>query len=78
VALETIKAGSNGRVRCFGPIASALADGAITGGTAVDSSASTAGRVKAHTAAKNAIGVALATAADGDRVPVMLAFAANA
>ena len=63
VTMEIIKAGNSGRVRTRG-IAPVLTDGVTTAGTVVDASATVAGAVKAHTAAKYSIGTALITAAD--------------
>lgn len=72
IAVETIKAGSHGRCRGPGGIAVAICDGAVTAGTVVDASTAVAGSVKAHTAAKYSIAVALATGADTDTIPVLV------
>jgi hypothetical protein len=80
VTMEVIKAGSYGRVRCFGPIAQTFADGVVTANGIVDGSA-TASRIgfaKAHAAGKNQLGIALSTAADQDPVLVMLVGGFNA
>lgn len=80
VTMEIVKAGSYGRVRCFGPIAQTFADGAISANGIVDGSA-TASRIgfaKAHAAGKNQLGIALSTAIDQDPVLVMLVGGFNA
>ncbi len=81
VTMETIKAGSEGRVRALGPTAWMKADGAITAGAYVDASAAATkvGWAKAHAAGKATIGIALNSAdADGDFVLVMLVGGFNA
>lgn len=78
VTLEKIPFGGSGRVRCFGPIVNVKMDGAVTVGGAVDASTTTAGRAKAHVAAKIQLGIALVTAADLETIPIMLVTAVNA
>lgn len=72
VALDAIKDGQTGRARGPGGIALVKCDGAVTAGTVVDASATTAGRVKAHTAAKYSFAYALATGADADFIPALI------
>lgn len=73
VLLETAKAsGGQARLRGFGPIVPVVCDGAVTVKGLVDASVTTAGRVKAHTAAKVSMGMAMMTGADGDTIEVML------
>lgn len=78
VTIDAIPNGGGGRVRCFGPISNGKCDGAITVGAAVDASPTVAGRIKSHAAGKFQIGLALVTGADGETIPFMQAFAANA
>lgn len=75
-----IPAGGSGRMIPVGPVTLAVCKGAVTGGTVVDNSvtASYTGMVATHTAGKNQCGIALATGADGDTIPVVLAVAVNA
>lgn len=73
VLLENAKAsGGQARCRTFGPIVPVVCDGAVTVKGLVDASVTTAGRVKAHTAAKVSMGMAMMTGADGDTILVML------
>lgn len=76
-AIESAAAGTVLRVRCCGPIAVTKADGAITAGTFVMSSA-TAGKVKTQAAGSASVGVALTTAADGEDLLVLVGAAQNA
>lgn len=62
-----------GRLRTQG-IAYATCDGAVTIGTIVDVSVTTAGRVKAHTSGKQSFAMALETGADGDVILLMLGY----
>lgn len=78
VTVEVVKASQTGRVRTVGGIATVVCDGAVTANTIVDASASVAGRVAAHTAGKNSIGIALMTGADGDTIDILVCPAANA
>lgn len=75
-----IPAGGSGRLIPAGPVTLAVCKGAVTAGTFVDNSvtASYTGMVATHTAGKNQCGIALATGADGDTIPVLLAVAVNA
>lgn len=77
VTQEIIKANavSSGRVRVAG-VSQVTGDGTITAGTVVDASVTTAGRVKAHTAAKYSIGQALSTSADGEQLLILIGSAA--
>lgn len=79
ITQEIIKAGQTGRVRTGG-ISLAIADGAITAGAWVDASTTTAkvGKVRAHVAANQTIGIALETAADGDTIQVLVLPGKNA
>lgn len=80
VTMEVIKAGSYGRVRCFGPIVQTFSDGVCTANGIVDGSA-TASRIgfaKAHAAGKFQMGIALNTTIDQDPVLVMLVGGFNA
>lgn len=78
VTMEVIKAGQTGRVRTAG-VALVTGDGAITAGTVVDVSVTTAGRVKAHTAGKYSFALALSTSADGEQLLInVLGAAPNA
>lgn len=72
IAMESIPAGGNGRVRCFGPICSGVADGTITAGGGIDASVTASRSVKAHTDGKSQVGLALSTALDGEPVLFML------
>jgi len=79
ITVETIKAGGVGRVRVAG-VCSVKANGAVTYGQLLQASDTTAklGWVKTCGAATRQIGLALATASDGEPVPVLIAHAANA
>lgn len=78
VSVEIIPNGQSGRMAGPGQVGLAVCDGAVTGGTVVDASAAVAGKIKAHTAAKNQFGIALTTGADLDTIPVLISPAANA
>lgn len=73
ITQEIIKANavSSGRVRVAG-ISQATGDGAITAGTVVDASVTTAGRVKAHAAGKYSFAQALTTSADTEQLLVLI------
>jgi hypothetical protein len=72
LTVETIKNGLTGRVAGPGQIGLGVCDGAVTQGDSVDASAAVAGRIKAHTAAKFSLGLALTDGADGDTIPVLV------
>lgn len=81
VTMEAIGIGATGRVRCLGPIVAMKADGAITAGTHVMASGTTAkkGFAKAAGSAKSSLGIALnPSTSDGDLVLVLLGGAKNA
>jgi hypothetical protein len=87
ITLTVIKAGAAGagfgdmagRVRCFGPIAVAIATGAITGGSLVEADNATPGNVKVYAGPAYQAGIALSSSgATGDQIFVMLDGANNA
>jgi hypothetical protein len=79
VTVERIPAGGIGRVRVAGVI-QCKANGTVTYGQIVQASDTTAklGWVKTCGAGTRQIGLALATAADGEFLPVLIAHAVNA
>lgn len=80
ITASVIPAGGNGIVAGPGQIQPAVADGVITAGNICDASPTggKAGMVKAHTSGQPSIGIALATSADGDTIPVLVTPAQNA
>lgn len=73
VSKGTIPAGGTGRAQSAYPVVYGTAAGAITVATKVDAGATTAGTIVAHTGNAAYLGWALATAADGDVIPYLLA-----
>lgn len=73
VTKGTIPAKGTGLVQSAFPVVVGTAAGAITVATKVDAGATTAGTIVAHTSNKAYLGWALATAADGDVIPYLLA-----
>lgn len=73
VTQEIIKANGAlaGRLRTQG-ICFAVCDGAVTVGTVVDCSTTTAGHVKAHASGKQSFAIALETGADQDTILILL------
>ena len=78
IAIETIPAGKNGRVRLYGAYPM-ICDGAITAGAFVQVSdtAGKMGRVKTKGAGVIQLGQALGTGADGDPILVLVDKAQN-
>ena len=79
VTQVSIPALGSGRVR-WGGITNAVAYGAITAGTVVDNCTvpSNTTKVQTHTAAQHQVGIALATVADGETLPILLSLAKDA
>lgn len=80
ITLTVVPASGQGIVAGPGQIAPIVCDGAVTAGGAIDASptAGKGGYAKAHVAAKNSLGIALATGADGDTIQALVAPAVNA
>lgn len=80
VTQVSIPALGSGRILPVGQVTNAVAYGAITAGTVVDNCtvSSNTGKVQTHTAAQHQVGIALATAADGETLPIMLCAAKDA
>lgn len=75
-----IPALGSGRMIPIGPVTLARCKGAVTAGTVVDNSVSAGftGDVATHTPGKHQCGIALATGADTDLIPIVLTTATNA
>jgi len=80
VTRTIIPALGSGRMIPCGPVTLAKCKGAVTAGTVVDNSVSAGytGCIATHTGGKNQLGIALATGADTDLIPVLLSTAADA
>lgn len=80
VTRTIIPALGSGRMLPTGPVTLATCKGAVTAGTVVDNSVSAGftGDVATHTPGKHQLGIALATGADTDLIPVLLSTATNA
>lgn len=72
MTMEPIVNGASGRVRVAGPVIPGICDGGVTAGQVVDFSSTANRSIKAHTATKAQAGIALATGADGETVPVLM------
>jgi hypothetical protein len=80
VIQTAIPALGSGRMIPVGFVTNAVAYGSITAGTYVDNCtvASNTSKVQTHTAAQSQIGIALATVADGETLPIILSAAKDA